>query len=216
MGPRVAAVVVAGGAGSRFGGPKQFAELAGQSVAARSIAAARSVADVVVLVAPAGASERHGADLLVEGGVTRAESVRAGLRMLDRDVEVVVVHDAARPLATPALFEACLAALEDPGVDGAVCAVEVTDTIKRVATRDGRRQVVETLARAELVAVQTPQAFRAGVLAHAHASGEEATDDAALVEAVGGIVVVVPGDADNLKLTRPEDLSSAAAILERR
>jgi 2-C-methyl-D-erythritol 4-phosphate cytidylyltransferase len=117
---------------------------------------------------------------------------------------VIVVHDAARPLASPALFSAVVAALADADVDAAVPGIAVTDTVKRV--RDGR--VTSTLDRNELVAVQTPQAFRAAVLRRAHAALVDATDDAALVEAVGGRVVVVPGEASNVKVTTAADLET--------
>ena len=215
-GLRTAAIVVAGGAGTRFGGRKQFLELGNISVAARSVTAARSVASFVVLVAPADSPEPHGADLVVVGGATRADSVRAGLEAIGPEFDVIVVHDAARPLATPTLFAAVVAQLEESSVDGAICAVPVTDTIKRVGTFNGRLQVIETIPREELVAVQTPQAFRAGILRAAHASGDQATDDAGLVEAIGGTVVVVAGEPENLKLTTPADLRAAQLILEER
>lgn len=215
-GPRIAAIIVAGGTGSRFGGLKQFLELGNRSVAEHSVDAARSVASHVVLVAPAGTDDLHGADELVVGGATRAESVRAGLEVLTPSFDIVVVHDAARPLATEALFSAVVAELVDERIDAAICALPVTDTIKRVAEIEGSRRVIETVPRENLVAVQTPQAFRAGVLRHAHASGEEATDDAALVEAIGGTIVVVAGDAENLKLTSPADLARAQQIWESR
>jgi 2-C-methyl-D-erythritol 4-phosphate cytidylyltransferase len=106
-----------------------------------------------------------------------------------------------------------VAELVDERIAGAICALPVSDTIKRVAELDGRRRVVETLERASLVAVQTPQAFRAEVLRRAHAEEPEATDDAALVEDLGGIVVVVAGETGNLKLTSPVDLLAAEQIL---
>jgi 2-C-methyl-D-erythritol 4-phosphate cytidylyltransferase len=213
-GSRVAAIVVAGGAGTRFGGPKQFLELAGRSVAARSVDAARSVASHVVLVAPAGTTEAHGADVVVVGGASRAASVRAGLAVIGAEFDVIVVHDAARPLASAALFDAVVAQLDEPSVDGAICAVAVADTIKRVGTINGRLQVIETIPRADLVAVQTPQAFRAGILRAAHDAGDEATDDAGLVEAIGGTIAVVPGAPENFKLTTPADLRAAQLLLE--
>ncbi|HTR97126.1 MAG TPA: 2-C-methyl-D-erythritol 2,4-cyclodiphosphate synthase, partial [Candidatus Acidoferrales bacterium] len=119
-----------------------------------------------------------------------------------RDADVVVVHDAARPLAAPGLFEAVVAAV-GAGADAAVPALAVTDTLKRVEA--GR--VAATVERAGLVAVQTPQAFRRAALAAAHEGGAEATDDAALVEAAGGRVVVVDGDARNVKITDAGDLA---------
>jgi 2-C-methyl-D-erythritol 4-phosphate cytidylyltransferase len=144
----------------------------------------------------------------ITGGQTRSESVRAGLAAVPADVEIVVVHDAARPLASAALFAAVIDAVR-AGADAAVAVMPVTDTVKRV---DGTR-VVQTLDRSELVAVQTPQAFKAEILRKAHAAGDNATDDAALVEAVGGTVVVVPGEATNIKITTPDDLRVAEALL---
>jgi 2-C-methyl-D-erythritol 4-phosphate cytidylyltransferase len=219
---RVWGVVVAGGSGTRFGEAKQFASLAGRPVARWAVTACRSVCDSVVLVVPADrlsndAAVRHGADVVVAGGPTRAASVRAGLQVLGPEAEIVVVHDAARPLATPELFKAVVAALAGGQVAGAICAVPVTDTVKRVAAgdRDSESAVVETLDRADLVAVQTPQAFFVEVLRRAHEGDPEATDDAALVEALGLTVSVVPGDPDNLKLTTPADLARAETLLGR-
>lgn len=214
------AVVVAGGSGSRFGGRKQFLPLAGRPVASWSVAAARTVSDGVVLVVPAtgeaglpvpGATGEPalGADVVVTGGATRADSVRAGLAAVPTEAGVIVVHDAARPLAAPALFAAVVDAVRSGDAAGAVPAVTVADTVKRVV--DGR--VVATVDRSDLVAVQTPQAFAADALRAVHEAGGEATDDAGLLESVGRPVVTVPGDPRNLKLTRPEDLLLAEALL---
>lgn len=203
----VAAVVVAAGSGTRFGGAKQFALVDGRTVAARSVAACRSVADFVILVVPAGYDGAgEGADLVVEGGATRAASVRCGLAHC-QDAEIVIVHDAARPAASSALFASVVQAVRD-GADGAIPGVALTDTVKRVTQKGELSVVAETLAREELVGVQTPQAFRREVLERAHASGEEATDDAGLVEAIGAVVVVVPGESSNVKITRPADLDA--------
>jgi 2-C-methyl-D-erythritol 4-phosphate cytidylyltransferase len=220
---RVWGIVVAGGSATRFGAPKQFLALGGRPVAQRAVDACRSVCESVVLVVPADsahdvAASAHGADVSVAGGATRAASVRAGLRALGPDADIVVVHDAARPLARPELFRAVLAALEADGVAGAICAVPVTDTVKRVASApDGRggRVVTETLERSDLVSVQTPQAFPVEVLRRAHEGEPDATDDAALVEALGLTVSVVPGDPDNLKLTTPADLARAELLAAR-
>ena len=197
------AIVVAAGSGSRFGGAKQFEDLRGRRVVDWAVAASRSVADGVVLVVPADHvdDDAPAADAVVAGAGTRSGSVRAGLAAVPADVDVVVVHDAARPFASPALFEAVVAAVHG-GADGAVPGMALADTIKRVV--GGR--VVATLDRAELVAVQTLQAFDAAALRRAHAAGGEATDDAALVEAAGGRVVVVPGDPANRKITERGDL----------
>jgi 2-C-methyl-D-erythritol 4-phosphate cytidylyltransferase len=134
--------------------------------------------------------------------------VRAGLSAIADSAAIVVVHDAARPLAPPGLFEAVIAAVRD-GADAAVPALPVPDTVKRV---EGDH-VVETVSRDGLVAAQTPQAFRADALRAAYAAGGDATDDAALIEAAGGRVVVVPGEPANLKVTTPADLVIAAALV---
>lgn len=198
----ICTIVVAAGRGDRFGGPKQFAELHGKPLVDWALDAARAVSDDVVLVTPP--SQGGG----IAGGSTRSESVRNGLAAVPEDADIIVVHDAVRPLASRALFDAVIAAVA-AGADAAIPAVPVTDTVKRV---DGER-VVETLDRSELVAVQTPQAFRADVLRKAHAAEPDATDDAALVEAMGGTVVVVPGERTNIKITTPDDLRVAEVLL---
>jgi 2-C-methyl-D-erythritol 4-phosphate cytidylyltransferase len=174
------------------------------------VAAARLSCDGVVLVVPGERSldPEPAADAVAAGGATRSDSVRAGLALVPGDADVIVVHDAARPLATPELFHAAIAAVRN-GADAAICAVHVSDTVKRVTDH----VVVETLDRRHLVAVQTPQAFRADALRAAHARGRDATDDAALVEASGGKVVVVPGDPHNFKVTNPGDVAVAEALL---
>jgi 2-C-methyl-D-erythritol 4-phosphate cytidylyltransferase len=213
--------VLAAGSGSRYGPqPKQFEVLGDERVIDRSLATARAAADhVVVVLAPADQAEGEAlvesgaADVAVEGGAERADSVRAALAVIAADAAVIVVHDAARPLASADLHQAVVAAVH-AGADAVIPAVPVTDTIKRVRHDDhGDAVVVETLDRAHLVSVQTPQAFRADLLRAAHATGSDATDDAGLVEAAGGTVVVVPGEATNLKITGPNDLAVATALL---
>jgi 2-C-methyl-D-erythritol 4-phosphate cytidylyltransferase len=208
------AVVVAGGTGARFGGPKQFFPLAGARVVDWAIGAAlRTCAGVVLVLPEADAAGWSGprVDVIVAGGATRSASVRAGLAAVPADAAVVVVHDAARPLAGPELFAAVVRAVRE-GADAAVPGIPVADTLKRV---DGDL-VVGTVPRDELVSVQTPQAFAAAVLRAVHAAGGDATDDAGLVEAAGGRVVVVAGDPRNLKVTSPSDLELAAALLGER
>jgi 2-C-methyl-D-erythritol 4-phosphate cytidylyltransferase len=208
------AVVVAAGEGRRFGGPKQLAHLGGRRVLDWAVDAACAIAAGVIVVTPPrglpqvseGEKGTRGI-LTVPGGATRAASVRAGLAAVPDAADIVVVHDAARPLASPALFRAVVSAVEG-GADGAVPGVPVGDTLKRV----DQGAVVATVDRADLVMVQTPQAFRAGILRAAHEGDPEATDDAALVEAVGGTVVVVPGEHRNLKVTVAEDLMLARAL----
>jgi 2-C-methyl-D-erythritol 4-phosphate cytidylyltransferase len=204
------AVVVAGGSGTRFGGYKQFVTLGGREVVDWSLEAAHKACTGVVLVVPADVVERYTgrASAVVAGGPTRAESVRAGLRAVPPEAGVIVVHDAARPLSHAQLWASVIAAVEG-GADGAVPCVPVSDTIKQ---RQDDGQLV-TLERARLLAVQTPQAFSAAALRAAHAQGGEATDDAALVEAIGGRVVSVPGETSNIKVTAPVDLALAETLM---
>jgi 2-C-methyl-D-erythritol 4-phosphate cytidylyltransferase len=200
-------IVVGGGTGQRFGGAKQYELLDDRRVIDHAVDVARSCSDGVVVVVPP-------ADVVAEGGVpggaTRAESVRAGLGAVPGSATIVCVHDAARPLATRALFDAVVDAVRR-GADGAVPGVPVTDTVKIVRGD----VVVDTPDRSSLVAVQTPQAFRAAVLRAAHASGADATDDASMVERLGGRVVVVAGDPDNRKVTHPDDLVWARSVIAR-
>jgi 2-C-methyl-D-erythritol 4-phosphate cytidylyltransferase len=220
---KVWSIVVAGGSGRRFGTMKQFSLLGGRPVLEWAVAACRPVSAGVVLVVPPDAAapgqdfDAHGADAVVAGGATRSASVRHGLAAVPADAEVVVVHDAARPLADAGLFDAVVAAVAHDGIDAAVPGLPLHDTIKAV---DGARTVTATLDRSALVAVQTPQAFRAELLRRAHQPGlggapAEATDDAALVEALGATVRVVPGDERNLKITTPDDLRAAELLLGR-
>jgi 2-C-methyl-D-erythritol 4-phosphate cytidylyltransferase len=219
-----AALLVAAGSGERLGagGPKAFVVVAGRPLAAWSLdAIARAgVPRAVVAVPPghgAAAEEALGTDAFplglafVEGGATRSESVRNALAAAG-DVEAVVVHDAARPLAGPELFSRTLAALAS--ADAAIAAARVTDTVKE-AGPDG--VVVRTHDRSRLWAVQTPQAFRAGVLRRAldvpAAVLAQATDDAWLVERAGGSVRVVESPPANFKVTTPHDLAIAESLL---
>jgi 2-C-methyl-D-erythritol 4-phosphate cytidylyltransferase len=158
---------------------------------------------VVVVVPPADSTRERA----VAGGATRSDSVRAGLEAVPTDADIICVHDAARPLATAVLYSRVIAAVA-AGADGAIPALAVTDTVKIV---DDDGVVVATPDRDRVVAVQTPQAFRATILRRAHATSPEASDDAGLVEALGGRVVVVPGDPENRKITVSDDLEWARA-----
>jgi 2-C-methyl-D-erythritol 4-phosphate cytidylyltransferase len=212
------ALVVAAGRGERLGsgGPKAFVMLAGRPMLDWSLDALRAVAAIehVVVALPAGASAPAGT-LGVTGGEQRSHSVLAALRAAP-PADVVLVHDAARPLVTPALADAVLAAVARGGCDGAIAAAPVTDTIKEAAGED----VVRTLDRGALWAVQTPQAFRREALERAldadPAALAAATDDAALVEAAGGTVRVVRAPRENLKVTTPLDLRVAELLLAER
>ena len=200
-------IIVAAGAGARFGRPKQYEPLGGRRVLDWAVDAAATVADGIVLAVPADriGDLEPGLHTVVARGSPRSASVRAALAVVPPHADVVVVHDAARPLATPALFAAVVAAVSASGVDAAIPAIPVPDTLKRVRGAD----VVATVDRADLVAVQTPQAFRAAALRRAHSNGGEATDDAALVEAIGGRVVIVAGETANAKVTTMADLDWA-------
>ena len=214
-------MLVAAGRGERLGDerPKAFARLGALPLLAEPLRRLDESEwiDGVVVVAPPGweepsilTAEELGATKVascVPGGATRSASVRAGLAEVPEDAAVVLVHDAARPIVPPEIVPRLLDALGE-GFDGAVPGLPVADTVKRI--RDG--VVVETPARDELVAVQTPQAFVAGVL-RAAADGE-GSDCASLVEAAGGRVKVVEGDERLLKVTTPDDLRRVEAWLE--
>jgi 2-C-methyl-D-erythritol 4-phosphate cytidylyltransferase len=216
------AVLAAAGRGERLGAdrPKAFAPLRGRPLLAESLERleASGWIESIVVVAPPGweepvilLAEELGCGKVVAavaGGETRADSVRLGVGEVGGDAALIVVHDAARPLVSDDVLERLVVALNE-GWDGAVPALPVVDTVKRV---EGDA-VVETLPRGELVAVQTPQAFVAPVLQAAVESGAEATDCSSLVEARGGRVKVVPGDPRLLKVTSPEDLALVEAWL---
>ena len=199
-------IVVAAGSGTRFGGLKQFEQLGSQRVVDWGIKTALRASDGVVVVLPADASRLASGDVRsVVGGATRSASVRNGLEAVPEDASVILVHDGARPFASLDLFDRVINAVR-AGADGAIPGVAVTETIKRVGA-DGT--IIGTVERADLRAVQTPQAFRSGALRDAYIDGNDATDDAAVVEASGGHVVVVEGDPENRKITTPADLEWA-------
>ena len=218
----VAVVIPAGGVGARLGRrtPKQFLRLGGEAILAATVRQFRRHPRLaaIVVAAPAAHVVRARGVLgsgvtVVAGGQTRQESVRLALEAAPPAVRVILVHDAVRPFITRRLVDAVLAAARADGA--AICALPVAETIKRV--RDG---IVEaTIERAGLWAVQTPQAFRAEVLREAHdkarRDGVVGTDDAMLVERLGHRVRVVPGLADNVKITTPEDLRRARGTRRR-
>ncbi len=199
-------VVVAGGRGQRFGAPKHLAALAGKSLwewARDALVEGGARQVIVVGDVPGG----------VEGGSERRWSVARGLARIGEDDALVAVHDAARPLASPSLLKRLCHAVIEQEADGAIPVVPIPDSIKRVDQGTGR--VVETLDRAEIMAAQTPQVFRSAILRRAHLLPAEtpASDDASMVEAVGGRVVVVPGERRAGKITYPEDLKVAEATI---
>ncbi|MEA2003290.1 MAG: IspD/TarI family cytidylyltransferase [Actinomycetota bacterium] len=197
-------IVVAGGSGSRFGGPKHSMELQSKALWAwgRDSLVAAGVSHVI-LVGPVPGG--------IPGGNRRRDSVAAGLAEIPDDVDYIVVHDAARPLASKAMIASLIETLRTRDVDGVVPAVPVRDTLKELDDKD---VVSATVPRDHLVAVQTPQGFAADALRDAHAAVEGSfSDDASMVEDNGGRVVVIPGDPRNLKVTFPEDLAVVRALL---
>jgi 2-C-methyl-D-erythritol 4-phosphate cytidylyltransferase len=219
------ALIVAAGRGERlgFGRPKALVPLCGQSMLAWSVGSLRAVPAVsqIVVALPADALDAAPEGVtVVAGGIQRSQSVRAALAASTAGADPVIVHDAARPLATPEIFTQALEALAlAPEVDAVIAATPVSDTIKEVA--DDGRSVTRTLDRAALWAIQTPQVFRRAALerALAEASDEllsQATDDAWLIERAGGVVHVIGSDPGNLKITTPEDLRVAELLLAER
>lgn len=230
MAPRVTAIIAGAGRGERTGRKegKQFLALAGVPVLARSLLNVAAVPGIeeIVLVVNAEDLGRAAEEIIaphvpgrtvriVEGGQRRQESVLHALRALSYPEDTVVVHDGARPLATPSLFQRVIKALGDCDCDGIIAAVPVVDTMKEV---EGG-WVVRTPVRQRMWAVQTPQCFRAGALLDAHErafrEGVWATDDAALLERYRYRVRVVEGEVTNLKVTYASDMVLAEALLER-
>lgn len=202
-------IVVAGGRGERFGQRKQYQPLGGRRVLDWALDAAVAHADGVVLVVPPDAVDQPEprATTVVAGGATRSASVRAGLAAVPDGASAVLVHDAARPVPVPEVWARVRAALE-AGADAVVPAVPVADSLRHIAGGPVDRR--------GLVAVQTPQGFAAAALRAAHVGDPDSTDDASLVEAAGGKVVLVDGDPANLKLTTADDLVVAEALCARR
>ncbi|WP_103662854.1 2-C-methyl-D-erythritol 4-phosphate cytidylyltransferase [Microbacterium sp. CJ77] len=234
--PRIGIIVVAGGSGTRLGAnaPKAFVGIDEHSMlrhALRGVLAAGPAQ--VVIVAPAGregdaltealaASEeapplesgrRRELVSVVTGGETRQRSVAAGLAALWADVEIVLVHDAARALTPPVVFERVVEAVDRTG-SGVVPTLPVIDTIKRVGARDGGDVVLEAVDRADLAAAQTPQGFPRAMLDASYATADqEYTDDTALVAAAGHPIVIVPGDPLAFKITTPADMDRARGLV---
>ncbi len=222
------AIIVAAGAGERLeaGTPKAFVELAGEPLvvhAARAFARAQSIAEIVVVVPAHCDADRVAGWLrdaglpdavLCPGGETRQESVSRGLESCGAGDGVVAVHDAARPLVTPRLIDRTVAALMPPW-DAVAPGLAVTDTLKLVDTT--RNSVLRTVDRRGVWTVQTPQVFSRVTLARVHArvasAADAATDDLSLVERAGGRVRLIEGERSNVKVTYPDDLAHAAALL---
>jgi 2-C-methyl-D-erythritol 4-phosphate cytidylyltransferase len=227
---KASAIIVAAGSGVRLGSnvPKAFVKVGERAMLWYSLAAVNEVGSIgeIVIAVPEGfenaaRAEAAAAGLRVPvkitpGGAERQDSVRIGLELTSVESELLIVHDAARPLATAAMFEACLAAAARAG--GAIAAIPVADTLKRVT--DGERTIVATVARAGLWQAQTPQAFRRDALVAAHRRAVRkriaATDDADLVERMGVRIEVVECSTANIKITTQSDLAMVEAILAAR
>ncbi len=226
---KVAALIPAAGMGRRMGGTleKQFVQLGGKPLLAHTLARFEETPEVgkVVVIVPPGREEfcrrevieRGGfrkIERIVTGAETRQGSVRAGFQCVEEDVDIVVVHDGARPFVTPALIQAVIEAAAHDG--SAIVAIPESDTLKRVSA-DG--VVMETIDRQQLWRAQTPQGFRRQVLQDALEYAERhslrETDEASLVEGLRRPVRVVPGSSWNLKITSPDDLALARSLLAR-
>ena len=211
-----AAIIAAAGSGERFGAtlPKALITLGNRTLIEHAVAALAPVATEIVICAPAGyeqqIQELVGSDItVVVGGATRSDSVRAGIAALSGSAKYVLVHDAARALASTQLAESVLASLVKGDV-AVIPGLELVDTVKSVDTNG---HVTSTPDRTTMRRVQTPQGFDLEVLKKAHATGADATDDGALVEAIGHKVLIIKGEERALKITTPTDLATALSLL---
>jgi 2-C-methyl-D-erythritol 4-phosphate cytidylyltransferase / 2-C-methyl-D-erythritol 2,4-cyclodiphosphate synthase len=214
--PKVALLIPAAGSGERFGAPipKALVQLNGRTLIEHALLNLGPIATQIIVAAPAGYEDKFreilgDAVTVVTGGSTRTKSVKISLESIAQDIEYVLVHDAARPLASGELGQRIIEALAAGDV-AVIPALAVTDTIKEV---DGANYVVSTPNRERLRAVQTPQGFARETLVKAHMQNIEATDDGALVEAMRGKVKLIEGENRALKITNPEDLATALKYL---
>jgi len=214
--PTSAAIIAGAGMGHRLGAdiPKALIQIDGVTLIERAFAALSTVVDEIVITAPAGYEDQFRAIVgdsatVITGGVLRSDSVNLALKSLSPSTKYVLVHDAARALATSELAQRVLHGLTS-GESAVIPALSVVDTIKEV-DRDG--YVRSTPDRSILRAVQTPQGFSVDVLKRAHEASEDATDDAALVEALSVKVKTIPGEARAMKITNPEDIAMAVTLV---
>jgi 2-C-methyl-D-erythritol 4-phosphate cytidylyltransferase/2-C-methyl-D-erythritol 2,4-cyclodiphosphate synthase len=212
----IAAIIAAAGSGERFGAsiPKALIQLGDRTLIEHAVSAISSVADQIIVTAPAGYEKEiqklvGDGITVVTGGATRSESVRIGLSKVLCDAEYVLIHDAARALASPALAQKVVAALKSGDV-AVIPGLSQTDTVKII---DAEGFVSTTPDRSQMRRVQTPQGFTYGVINQAHSQAGEATDDAALVESLGKKVRIIDGEERALKITTPSDLATALQFL---
>jgi 2-C-methyl-D-erythritol 4-phosphate cytidylyltransferase / 2-C-methyl-D-erythritol 2,4-cyclodiphosphate synthase len=213
---KTAAIIAGAGSGHRLGAdlPKALVKLIDKTLVEHAVNSLAPVAQLIVVTAPAGFEDQFKSILgdqvkVITGGVLRSDSIRVALAEIGNEYEFVLVHDAARAIASTQLATNVINELAS-GEQAVIPALDVVDTIKEI---DANGYVRNTPERANLRAVQTPQGFVKSVLAHAHASAEDATDDAALVEAIGIKVKVIAGEERALKITTKSDLARAVEIL---
>jgi len=212
---KIAVIIAAGGSGKRMGRPKQFLPLAGKAVVEWTIEVFRKIKTVeqIVLAVPEDDLERakNLGVTVVAGGEERGDSVKNGLKAISPDCDLVIIHDGARPLITPDIIEKAISEAKEYGA--AIVGVPAKDTIKRV----GDDLVIkDTVDRQALWQAQTPQIFKYEIITRAYAKKRSATDDAKLVEDLGIKVKMVMGSYENIKITTPEDVVVAEAILRSR
>ena len=214
--PKSAAIIAGAGLGNRLGAklPKALIQIDGITLVERAFASLSKVVDEIVITAPEGFADEFrkivgDSAKVITGGVLRSDSVKLALAALSPSIEYVLVHDAARGLATSDLASRVLDALKN-GEQAVVPALPVVDTIKEI---DSAGYVRNTPERSALRAIQTPQGFSVSVLKRAHEASEDATDDAALVEAIGIKVKTIVGEALAMKVTNPEDIALAVSLL---
>ena len=213
---KTAAIIAAAGAGNRLGAelPKALVKLVDKTLVEHAVANLAPIAQLIIVTAPAGFVEQYKKILgdsveVIEGGVLRSDSIRIALSKISNQYEYVLVHDAARALASTTLAATVIAQLIN-GEQAVIPALDLIDTIKEV---DSKGYVRNTPDRSTLRSVQTPQGFSRSVLERAHAASQDATDDAALVEAIGVSVKVIVGEERALKITTKSDLATATALL---
>jgi 2-C-methyl-D-erythritol 4-phosphate cytidylyltransferase/2-C-methyl-D-erythritol 2,4-cyclodiphosphate synthase len=214
--PKSAAIIAGAGMGHRLGAeiPKALIQIQGITLLERAFISLSKVVDEIVITAPAGYEEQFKAIVgqsaeVITGGVLRSDSIRVALKALSPSVESVLIHDAARALASSALAARVLDELRS-GQSAVIPVLKVIDTIKEI-DRDGF--VRATPDRSSLVAAQTPQGFNRQVLERAHSASDDATDDAALVEAIGVKVKTIEGEVSAFKITTKEDIGQALLLL---